>query len=77
MSVWEVYRSVIIYQSQVISPGDILSYISELYIVATFMLCPSPASFTYVPVKMEPASLLMLVRFVFASNVSEITLTRS
>ena len=50
MSVWEVYRSVIIYQSQVISPGDVPSYISELHIVTTFTLCLSPVSSAYVQV---------------------------
>ena len=30
--VFEVYRSVIIYGSQVISPGDVPSYIRELHI---------------------------------------------
>ena len=41
MSVWVVYRSVIAYRSQVISPGDVPSYISELCIVTTFMLYKS------------------------------------
>ena len=38
MSVSEVYGTVIIYPSQVISPGDVTSYISELHIV-TFFIC--------------------------------------
>ena len=38
MSVWEVYRSVTTYRSQVISPGDVPSYTSELHIITNFML---------------------------------------
>ena len=39
MSVCEVFRSVVTYRSQVISPGDISSScINQLHIVTTFML---------------------------------------
>ena len=39
MFVCEVCRSVIMYGSQVKSPGDVPSYIRELHIVTTFMCC--------------------------------------
>ena len=56
MSVWEVYRSAIIYRYPVISPGNVHLYIRELHIVTTFMCCVSPVSPAYVQVKRELAS---------------------
>ena len=57
MSVCEVCRSVITYQSQVIRPGDVPSF-SKFYVCA----CEKEASLP-----------LMSVKFVLASNVSKIT----
>ena len=73
MFVYEVYRSVIIYRSQVISPGDVLLYIREIH---TVIPCLTTVSSTYVWVKKGASLPLMLVRFVFTLNVSEITLNR-
>ena len=71
MSVLEVYRPVIACISQVISPGDVPSYIRELH-----MPCISPISSTYVRVKGSQPPFHVGV-ICFCLNVSEITLNRS
>ena len=57
MSLWGKYKPAIICRSQVISPGDVPSYISELHRVTTFIPCLSPVNSTYVRVKREPVEM--------------------